>query len=96
MSSAISCIVIKSDRQSGKIPLLGELVQLEDRKGFFVVMNVDRNCGVAQLMERNGKHRLFDVPFTSVRPFKRNLSQVIRRFLDAQEEEAKRRDPDRT
>ena len=99
VSSAISCIVIKSDRQSGKIPVLGESVQVDGRKGSFVVMHVDRNHGVAQLMERSGKHRLFDVPFASLRPLQRNLSQVIRRFLDAQDEVAKhkgRRDPDRT
>ena len=90
MNSAISCIVIKSDRQSGKIPLLGEAVRVAGRKGFFIVMNVDRFRGVAQLMERSGKHRLVDVPFNSVHPFKRNLSQVIRRFLDARDEAEKR------
>ncbi len=89
MSSAISCIVIKSDRQSGKIPLLGESVRVEDRSGFFVVMHVDRHRRVAQLMERSGKHRLVDVPFSSVRPLKRNLSQVIRRFLDTRDEAVK-------
>jgi hypothetical protein len=90
VSSAISCIVIKSDRHSSKIPLLGEVVQVEGRSGFFVVMHVDRNRRVAQLMERNGRHRLVDVPFVLVRPFKRNLSQVIRRFLDARDEAQKR------
>ncbi len=90
MSSAISCIVIKSDRHSSKIPLLGEVVRVEGRNGFFVVMHVDRNRRVAQLMERNGRHRLVDVPFISVRAFKRNLSQMIRRFLDARDEAQKR------
>jgi len=90
VSSAISCIVIKSDRHSSKIPLLGEVVQVEDRKGLFVVMHVDRNRRVAQLMERNGRHRLVDVPFILVRSFKRNLSQVIRRFLEARDEAQKR------
>lgn len=90
MSSAISCIVIKSDRHSAKIPLLGEVVQVDGRNGFFMVMDVDRFRRVAQLMERSGKHRLVDVPFSSVRPSKRNLSQVIRRFLDAREDAQKR------
>ena len=90
MSSAVSCIVIKSDRHSAKIPLLGEVVQVDRRDGFFIVMHIDRFRHVAQLMERSGKHRLVDVPFSSVRPFKRNLSQVIRRFLDAREDAQKR------
>jgi hypothetical protein len=98
VSSDISCIVIKSDRQSGKIPLLGEAVRVTGRSGFFTVMNVDRSRRVAQLMERSGKHRLVDVSFDSVHLFKRNLSQVIRRFLDARDEAEKRqrRDWDRT
>ena len=91
MSSDISCIVIKSDRQSGKIPLLGEVVQVDGGNGYFVVMDVDRNRRVAQLMERSGKHRLVDVPFASVRAFRRNLTQVIQRFLDAREEDQRRR-----
>jgi len=91
VSSDISCIVIKSDPRSGKIPLLGEVVRVDGRIGFFVVMDVDRNRRVAQLMERSGKHRLVDVPFASVRAFKRNLTQVIQRFLDARDEEQKRR-----
>jgi hypothetical protein len=45
-------------------------------------MNVDRNRRIAQLMERGGKHRLVDIPFSSVRPFKGNLAQIVRRFLD--------------
>lgn len=90
VSSAISCLVIKSDRKSGKIPILGESVLVDGRDGLFVVMHVDRNHRVAQLMERSGKHRLFAVPFASLRPFQRNLSEVIRRFLDAQDEVAKR------
>ncbi len=85
MSSAFSCIVIKSDRRSRKVPLLGEIVRVDGREDFFIVMSIDRFHRVAQLMERSGKHRLVDIPFTSLRPFKRNLSQVVRRFLDAQE-----------
>jgi hypothetical protein len=46
-------------------------------------------------MERSGKHRLVDVPFNSVHPFKRNLSQVIHRFLDARDEAEKRQRRDR-
>jgi hypothetical protein len=95
VNSAISCIVIKSDRQSAKIPLLGETVRVEGRIGFFIVMNVDRFRRVSQLMERSGKHRLVDVPFESVRPFKRNLSQVVRRFLEAQDEGKKHAHHDR-
>jgi hypothetical protein len=91
VSSDISCIVIKSDRQSGKIPLLGEVVQVDGGNGYFVVMDVDRNRRVAQLMERSGKHRLVDVPFASVRAFRRNLTQVIQRFLDARDEDQRRR-----
>lgn len=83
MSSAISCIVIQSDRLSGKVPTLGEVVRVDARAGYFVVMHVDRNRRIAQLMERGGKHRLVDIPFSSVRPFKGNLAQVVRRFLDA-------------
>jgi hypothetical protein len=74
------------------------MVQVDGRNGFFVVMDVDRNRRVAQLMERNGKHRLLDVPFISVRSIKRNLSQVIRCFLDARDEAQKRdgREPDKS
>ncbi len=97
VSSAISCIVIKSNRQSEKTPLLGEVVRVDDRNGFFIVLDVDRKRRVAQLMERSGKHRLVDIPFAFVRPFKRNLTQVIERFLEAREDEEKRRRrPDRT
>ena len=85
MSSAISCIVIKTDRLSGKIPLLGEMVHVEGRAGLFVVMNVDKYHSVAQLMERGGKHRLVNIPFSSVRPLKKNLAQVVRRFLESRD-----------
>jgi len=85
VSSAISCIVIKTDRLSEKVPLLGETVHVEGRPGLFVVMNVDKYRSVAQLMERGGKHRLVNVPFSSVRPLKRNLAQVVRRFLESRD-----------
>ena len=85
MNSAISCIVIKSDRCSKKIPISGEIVQVDDRTGLFVVMHVDHGRRVVQLMERSGKHRLVDVPFASVRTFNRSLAQAIRRFLDVRE-----------
>ncbi len=90
MNSDISCIVIQSDRQSGKIPFLGEVVRVEGRNGSFIVMHLDRFRRVAQLMERSGKHRLIDVSFAAVRPIKRNLSQVIRRFLDERDETQRR------
>ena len=92
MSSAISCIVIKSDRRSRKIPLVGEVVRADGKTGLFMVMQVDHDRRVAQLMERTGKHRFVDVPFDSVQTFKHNVSQAVRRFLDAREE-AKAQEP---
>ncbi|MGC1422152.1 MAG: hypothetical protein WA354_25235 [Terracidiphilus sp.] len=86
MSSDISCIVIQSDRRSRRIPLLGQIVQVADKTGLFVVMHVDQGRRVAQLMERGGKHRLVDVPFTSLRTFNRSLAHAIHRFLDARDE----------
>jgi len=86
VSSDISCIVIKSDRRTKKIPLAGEIVRVADRAGLFVVMDTDLDRRVAQLMERGGKHRLVDVPFISLRTFNRSLAQEIHRFLDAREE----------
>jgi hypothetical protein len=90
VSSDISCIVIQSDRHSKKIPISGEIVQVAGRAGLFVVMHVDHGCGVAQLMERGGKHRLVDVPFASLRTFNRTLAHAIHRFLDAREEAKER------
>jgi hypothetical protein len=49
-------------------------------------MEVDRGRRVVQLMERTGKHRLFEVPFRSVRVFNRHLAQAIHRFLDVCEQ----------
>lgn len=86
MSSDISCIVIKSDRRTKRIPLPGEIVRVVDKAGLFVVMDIDHDRRVAQLMERGGKHRLVDVPFVSLRTFNRSLAQEIHHFLDAREE----------
>lgn len=90
MSSDISCIVIKSDRRSKKIPTSGEIVQVASTDGLFVVMHVDHGRRVAQLMERGGRHRLVDVPFASLRTFNRTLAHAIHRFLDAREEASER------
>ena len=86
MSSLISCIVIKSDRVSRKIPISGEVVRVAGQDGLFVVMNVDHDRRMAQLMERSGEHHLMDVPFFSLRTFNRNVACAIRRFLDARED----------
>ena len=83
MSSAISCIVIKSDCLPKKIPVAGEIVKVEDRSGLFVVMNIDQKRRIAQLMEKSGKHRLLDVPFRAVQTFNRKLAQTINQFLDS-------------
>jgi hypothetical protein len=56
----------------------------------FVVMHVDQRLQVAQLMERSGKHRLFDVPFTRLRTFNRYLAETIHRFLEFREDAEKR------
>ena len=90
VSSDISCIVIKSDRRTKKIPLAGEIVRVADKAGLFVVMDIDLDRHVAQLMERGGKHRLVDVPFASLRTFNRSLAREIHRFLDAREEAQER------
>lgn len=86
MGSGISRLVIKSDQVFRKIPTPGEVVGVIDKAGLFVVMNVDRNNRKAQLMEKAGRHRLTDVPFSSIRAFNRNLAHAIRRFLDSREE----------
>lgn len=49
-------------------------------------MQVDRRRRMVQLMERGGKHRLFEVPFGSIRVFNRQLVQAIQRFLDTCQE----------
>jgi hypothetical protein len=85
VTSAISCIVIKSDRLPRKIPALGEVVRVVDRSGLFVVMSIDCEDRRVTLIEKGGKHRLLDVPFASLRTFNRNLERTIRRFLDSAE-----------
>ena len=82
MSSAISCIVIKSDHNFRGIPQPGQVVGVTGESGLYVVMNVDSTSRVAQVMERFGRHRLIDVPFTSVRTFNQKLAHAIHRFLD--------------
>ena len=90
MSSAVSCIVIKSDRIAKKIPLPGEIIRVADKAGLFVVMDTDIDRRVARLMERGGKHRLVDAPFDSLRTFNRSLAREIHRFLDARKEAEER------
>ncbi len=86
MDSTISCIVIKSDHRLKKIPCTGEIVGVASEADLFVVMHVDTGRQVAQLMERSGKHRLFDVPFSRLRIFNRNLAEAIRSFLELRED----------
>lgn len=86
MTSAISCIVIKSDLFPRRIPSPGELVRVAGQSGSFVVIQVDRRRRIVQLMEKSGRHRLLDVPFGSVRIFNRKLAHAIHRFLDAYDE----------
>jgi very-short-patch-repair endonuclease len=81
VSSTISCVVIKSDRVSRKIPILGEVVRVAGQDKLFVVMSVDHDRHMAQLMERDGEHHLVDVPFSLLRTFNRNVVQAIHRFL---------------
>jgi hypothetical protein len=90
VNSTISCIVIKSDHLSkNKIPCTGEIVGVTAETDLFVVMHVDRARGVAQLMERSGKHRLFDVSFGRLRIFNHTLAQTIHRILELSEQTAK-------
>lgn len=86
MTSSVSCIVIKSDFFPRRIPAPGQLVRVTGQPDSFVVMQVDRGRGMVQLMERSGKHRLFEVSLRSVRVFNRQLAHAIHRFLDACEE----------
>jgi hypothetical protein len=90
VNSAISCIVIQSDRLSRQIPYPGETVRVSSEPGLFVVIHVDRSRNVAQLMERTGQHRLFDVPFARLRTFNRTLAQAIHRFLEFKDEALER------
>jgi hypothetical protein len=86
VSSAISRIVVKSDQAFRKIPTLGEVVGVVGKSGLFVVMKVDLQDREAQLMEKGGKHRLTNVPFSAIRTINRKLAQTIKRFLDTREE----------
>lgn len=86
MGSAISCVVIKSDLFSRRIPAPGDLVRVAGKSGSFVVIHVDRTRRLAQLMEKSGKHQLVHVPLASVRIFNRKLAQAIHRFLDSRTE----------
>ena len=81
MDSDISCIVIKSDHHSKKVPFTGEIVGVAAKSDLYVVMHVDREREVAQVMEQSGQHRLFDVSFARLRLFNRTLAQVIHRLL---------------
>lgn len=93
VASPVSCIVIKSDFFPRRIPAPGQLVRVEGRSDSFVVMEVDRRRRVVQLMERSGKHRLFEVPLRSVRVFNRQLAQAIHRFLDVCQESRSKPEP---
>jgi len=83
VGSGISRIVIKSDHAFRRIPAPGQVVGVLGKSGLFIVMNVERKSRMAQLMEKAGKHRLVDVPFSSIRTFNRNLAQAIHRFIDS-------------
>lgn len=83
MSSAVSCIVIKSDRLPGRVPEIGQIVRLRGRSGLFTVVNVDKSRRVAQLMEKAGLHHLMDASFADIRTINRSLANTIRRFLDS-------------
>jgi hypothetical protein len=91
VSSATSCVVIKTDHASRRTPAVGKLVKMEGKTGLFVVIDIDRKDNVAQLMEKSGKHRLMNVPFSLITPVNRNLGNTIRSFLDAREEAKRRR-----
>jgi hypothetical protein len=89
VSSAISRIVIQSDPASRKVPTPGQVVGVVGKSSLFIVMDVDRRAGIVQLMEKTGKHRLSNVPFSSIRSLNRNLVIAIRRLLDSREEASK-------
>lgn len=82
MSSAISCIVIKSDQISSRIPQPGQIVAVEGEPGLYVVMDIDHQKRSAQLMEKSGRHRLSEVPFASIKSLNRKLADAIHHFLD--------------
>ena len=89
VSSAISRIVIKSDHIFSRFPKLGQIVGVSGTPGLYVVMDIDHTKRIAQLMERSGKHRLIEVPFTSLRSFNRRLSEAIHRFLESRDDSKK-------
>lgn len=89
MDSSISCIVIKSHHRFKKVPCTGEIVGVADESDLFVVMHVDHELQVAQLMERSGKHRLFDICFGRLRIFNRTLAEAIHSFLELRESEGR-------
>lgn len=89
MDSTISCIVIKSHHHSKKVPLTGEVVGVAAESDLYVVMHVDHKREVAQLMERSGRHRLFDVSFDRLRIFNRTLAEAIHRLLEFKEDAEK-------
>lgn len=86
MSSAISCVVIKSDGIFRPIPKLGQIVAVSGQPGLYVVIDLDHSDRSAQLMEKSGKHRLMRVPFASIRALNRKLADAIHRFLEARAE----------
>jgi hypothetical protein len=91
VNSAISRIVIKSDHISSHFPKLGQVVALSGAQELYVVMEVDHTNRIAQLMEKSGRHRLIQVPFTRIRTFNRKLAEAIHRFLGASQDPARRR-----
>lgn len=91
MSSAISCVVIKTDAASRTVPAVGKVVQVDGETGLFVVVDVNRERSIAQLMEKSGQHRLIDVSVDLIKPVNRNLANTIRSFLQSREEAKRRR-----
>lgn len=85
MGSGVASVSIKSDRVRKRFPHSGEMVRLEGRKGLFLVKRVDRNGGVADLMQRSGRRELFEmrVPFRLIRTVPREASDAIQQFLSA-------------
>jgi hypothetical protein len=57
-----------------------------------VVMELDHTNRVAQLMEKSGRHRLIQVPFTRIRTFNRKLAEAIQRFLYSRQDPVTQRD----
>jgi hypothetical protein len=91
VSSAISRIVIKSDHISSRFPQPGQVVALSGAQELYVVMELDHTNRIAQLMEKSGKHRLIQVPFTRIRTFNRKLAEAIHRFLASAQDPAVQR-----